>query len=70
MNVLLTGGSGSIGTALFEDLRKSGHKVIIYDKERSERYPDLCIVADMRNRQELVSALIGRIAHEDERPHE
>ncbi len=57
MNILITGGSGFIGTNLVSDLLKDGHNVLIYDKSRSETYPDFCIVADIRDKDKLVNSL-------------
>jgi nucleoside-diphosphate-sugar epimerase len=31
MNVLITGGTGDVGTALSERLISSGHRVVVYD---------------------------------------
>ena len=59
MKILVTGGSGFIGTRLVSDLLKAGHSISIYDKVRSETYPDLCIVADVRDREKLTEALCG-----------
>ena len=59
MKILVTGGSGFIGTNLVADLLRNGHSVSIYDKTRSETYPDLCVVADVRDRERLTEVLQG-----------
>ena len=59
MNILITGGSGFIGTNLSTDLLKEGHRVTIYDKQKSEAYPDLCIVGDVRDKERLASSMRG-----------
>jgi len=59
MNILITGGSGFIGTILTKDLLKEGHKVTIYDKQKSETFPDLCIVGDVRDKEKLTRSMRG-----------
>ena len=59
MNILVTGGSGFIGTNLVTDLINRGHSVTIYDKQQSETYPDLSIVGDIRDREKLTRSMDG-----------
>lgn len=59
MNILVTGGSGFIGTHLVSDLLKEGHRVLIYDRQRSETYPGLCIVGDVRDKEKLADSMHG-----------
>ena len=59
MNITVTGGSGFIGTNLVTDLLKEGHNVTIYDKLKSETYPDLCIVGDVRDKEKLTRSMQG-----------
>jgi len=57
--VLVTGGSGFIGARLVAALLDAGHTVTIYDKRQSELFPDLNIVADVRDKLALASACKG-----------
>jgi nucleoside-diphosphate-sugar epimerase len=59
MNILVTGGSGFIGTNLVADLLDEGHRVVIYDKRKSETYPDLCIIGDVRDKEKLIRSMRG-----------
>lgn len=59
MNIVVTGGSGFIGTYLIDELIKNGHQVKIYDKRISQYYPDLTIMADVRDQAKLTEALQG-----------
>ena len=57
MKILVTGGSGFIGTRLVGDLVSQGHAVMIYDKRAGETYP--CTVADVRDAATLKQASRG-----------
>jgi GlcNAc-P-P-Und epimerase len=59
MKILVTGGSGFIGTNLVSDLLSEGHDVLIYDKRPSQKYPDLCMVADVRDKEKLADSMRG-----------
>ncbi len=60
MKILITGGSGFIGTRLIDELiKEESHEIIIYDKVKSEKYPELCIQDDIRNVDSLTKACEG-----------
>jgi nucleoside-diphosphate-sugar epimerase len=59
MKILITGGSGFIGTRLIDELIKDNHEIIIYDKNKSEKYSELSIIADVRDREALIKASKG-----------
>ena len=59
MKILITGGSGFIGTRLIDELKKEDHEIIIYDKVKSSRYPELCIIGDVRDIEDLINASKG-----------
>ena len=59
MKVLVTGGSGFIGTRLVEDLLKDDHDVKIFDKRASETYPDLVTIGDVRDKQAMIDVCKG-----------
>ena len=65
MNILVTGGSGFIGTNLVTDLLNKGHNVTIYDKQQSELYPDLSIAGDIRDKEKLTRSMqeVGAVYH-------
>ena len=59
MNILVTGGSGFIGTRLVEELLNKGHEVKIYDKVISQKFPSLSLVSDVRDKNSLIRACKG-----------
>jgi len=59
MKVLVTGGSGFIGTRLVEDLLKRNCNVEIFDKVTSKKYPDLVRIGDVRDEQALIESCEG-----------
>lgn len=56
MNILITGGSGFIGTRLVEELLVEKHNVRIFDKVISQTYPELTIIGDIRDGKTLIEA--------------
>ncbi|MCK4998845.1 MAG: NAD-dependent epimerase/dehydratase family protein, partial [Anaerohalosphaera sp.] len=59
MNVLVTGGSGFIGTRLVSLLIEAGHDVSIFDKNPSQHFADRVILADVRDVEVLTKAVTG-----------
>jgi nucleoside-diphosphate-sugar epimerase len=59
MRILVTGGSGFIGTRLVCELLKAGHQVTIFDKNTSSQYPNRVIIGDVRDKGTLVKAVAG-----------
>lgn len=56
MNILITGGSGFIGTRLVDELLKDNHKIIIFDKVKSSKYPYMTLIGDVRDEKALNKA--------------
>ncbi len=54
--MLITGGSGFIGTRLVENLIQNKHIVKIYDKVISKKYPKLTTIGDVRDIDALTKA--------------
>lgn len=59
MNILITGGSGFIGTRLIDELLKSDHSIKIFDKVNSVKYPQLTTMGDVREEEALIAACKG-----------
>lgn len=59
MKILITGGSGFIGTRLIDELKKENNEIVIYDKIQSTKYPELCIIKDIRDAEALSKACEG-----------
>src|SRR3954454_25034763 len=59
-SVLLTGGSGFIGSHVVDALRAAGHRPRIFDARPSPHHPDVqAVVADLDDLQRLCGALDG-----------
>ena len=59
MKIVITGGSGFIGTRLTEELLKADHSVRIYDKVESDSFPELVVLGDVRDKDALIEATKG-----------
>ena len=59
MKMLVTGGSGFIGTRLVNKLLSKGHQVTIFDKNNSFQYPNLVVIGDIRDKDTLVKAAVN-----------
>lgn len=59
MNILITGGSGFIGTRLIDELLKSDHSIKIFDKVNSLKYPHLTTIGDVRDENALINTCKG-----------
>jgi GlcNAc-P-P-Und epimerase len=62
MNILITGGSGFVGTRLVGELLQAGHQVAIFDTAPSAAHPELSIRGDLRDAEALSRAAAGRDA--------
>jgi GlcNAc-P-P-Und epimerase len=58
MKILVIGGSGFIGTELIAVLLKSGYSVSILDLRRSEVFPELCTIGDIRDLDKVRQATL------------
>jgi len=59
VNIVLTGGSGFIGTHLARLLIELGHDIVLADLERSHTWPERWQRADVRNADDLRRTLVG-----------
>lgn len=58
MKILITGGSGFIGTRLVSELLDSGYQVTIFDKKISSKYPEMTVLGDVRDTKTLMETAV------------
>lgn len=59
MTILITGGSGFIGTVLARQLKAAGHTIKIFDLKMSKTFPDDTIIGDVCDEAAMLGALKG-----------
>jgi nucleoside-diphosphate-sugar epimerase len=62
MKILVTGGSGFIGTHLVRRLIAEGHTVSIFDKRNSDYFSEFVIKGDVRDKDALIESAVGHDA--------
>ena len=58
-SIALIGASGFVGTRLIDLLLASSFEVVNFDKRKSEKYPDLTVICDIRDESFLIERLTG-----------
>jgi len=56
--IVVTGGSGFIGTRLIDLLRNKFNDIVIIDKKKSEKHPELVKITDIRDKNKLIDTLM------------